>query len=57
MLWAIVIPTLPHEPSKPWGGRLRVPDRARLTGILFVLKSGIPWGYLPVEMGCGSGVT
>jgi transposase len=28
-----------------------------LTGILFVLKSGIPWEDLPQEMGCGSGVT
>ena len=28
-----------------------------LTGILFVLKSGIPWEMLPQEMGCGSGMT
>ena len=28
-----------------------------LTGILFVLKTGIPWKYLPKEMGCGSGMT
>ena len=26
-----------------------------LTGILFVLRSGIPWNMLPREMGCGSG--
>lgn len=32
-------------------------DRAALTGIIFVLKSGIPWEMLPQEMGCGSGVT
>ena len=32
-------------------------DRAVLTGILFVLRSGIPWRMLPPEMGCGSGVT
>lgn len=56
-LWAIVAPLLPPEPPKPKGGRPRVPDRAALTGILFVLKTGIPWEYLPVEMGCGSGVT
>nr|CUV21041.1 protein of unknown function [Ralstonia solanacearum]CUV22513.1 protein of unknown function [Ralstonia solanacearum]CUV31604.1 protein of unknown function [Ralstonia solanacearum]CUV32563.1 protein of unknown function [Ralstonia solanacearum]CUV41245.1 protein of unknown function [Ralstonia solanacearum] len=30
-------------------------DRAVLTGILFVLQSGIPWEMLPQEMGCGSG--
>src|SRR5665213_3062672 len=27
------------------------------TGILFVLRTGIPWEMLPAEMGCGSGVT
>ncbi len=56
-LWAIVSPLLPPDPPKPKGGRPRVSDRACLTGILFVLKTGIPWEYLPVEMGCGSGVT
>jgi transposase len=38
-------------------GRARVPDRACLTGIVFVLKTGIQWEYLPQEMGCGSGMT
>ncbi|MGH7511242.1 MAG: IS5 family transposase [Gemmatimonadales bacterium] len=56
-LWAIVEPLLPPEPPKPKGGRPRVPDRACLTGILFVLRSGIPWELLPRELGCGSGVT
>ena len=32
-------------------------DRAALTGILFVLKTGISWEYLPAEMGCGNGIT
>jgi hypothetical protein len=27
------------------------------TGILFVLRSGIPWEMLPQELGCGSGMT
>ena len=56
-LWAIVEPLLPAEPPKPKGGRPRIPDRACLTGILFVLKTGIPWEYLPAELGCGSGLT
>lgn len=56
-LWVIVEPLLPTEPPKPKGGRPRVSDRAALTGIIFVLKSGIPWEMLPLEMGCGSGVT
>ena len=56
-LWALVAPLLPPEPPKPKGGRPRVSDRAALTGIIFVLKSGIPWEMLPQEMGCGSGMT
>jgi len=56
-LWEIVDPLLPEEPPKPQGGRPRVQDRAALTGIVFVLKSGIPWEMLPKEMGCGSGST
>ncbi|MDP8951752.1 MAG: IS5 family transposase [Actinomycetota bacterium] len=56
-LWAVVEPLLPEDPPKPKGGRPRVGDRAALTGILFVLKTGIPWEMLPQEMGCGSGMT
>jgi transposase len=56
-LWTVVEPLLPAERPKPKGGRPRVPDRAALTGILFVLRSGLPWEMLPQEMGCGSGMT
>ena len=56
-LWDVVEPLLPQEPPKPKGGRPRIDNRAALTGILFVLKSGIPWEMLPQEMGCGSGMT
>ncbi len=56
-LWAIVEPLLPALPPKPRGGRPRVPDRAALAGIVFVLRSGIPWEMLPRELGCGSGMT
>jgi transposase len=56
-LWALLAPLLPPEPPRPRGGRPRVPNRATLTGILFVLKAGIPWEMLPQEMGCGSGMT
>ena len=56
-LWTIIAPLLPQEPPKPKGGRPRIPDRAALTGIIFVLTTGLPWEYLPREMGCGSGMT
>ncbi len=56
-LWAVVEPLLPKPPPRPRGGRPRVGDRQALTGILFVLKSGIPWSMLPRELGCGSGMT
>lgn len=57
-LWAIVAPLLPGHRSGPGQrGRPPVDDRAALTGILFVLRSGIPWEMLPKEMGCGSGMT
>jgi transposase len=28
-----------------------------LAGILFVLRTGLPWEDLPQELGCGSGMT
>jgi transposase len=56
-LWLIIEPLLPPVSLKPKGGRPPVPSRAALTGILFVLRTGIPWEMLPAEMGCGSGVT
>ncbi len=56
-LWNAIAPLLPPERPKPKGGRPRVPDRAALTGIVFVLKTGLPWEYLPQELGCGSGIT
>lgn len=57
-LWEIIEPVIPVKPRRfKHPGRKRVPDRACLTGILFVLTTGIPWEYLPKEMGCGSGMT
>ena len=56
-LWDLVEPFLPAPRRRPKGGRPRVSDRACLTGILFVLRSGIPWHMIPQELGCGSGMT
>jgi transposase len=58
-LWRLIKPLLP-EPKRRrrrHPGRRPLGNRAALTGILFVLKTGIPWEYLPAEMGCGSGMT
>ena len=51
-LWAAIEPLLPSEPPKPKGGRPRCDDRTALAGIVFVLRSGIPWEMLPRELGC-----
>jgi transposase len=56
-LWARVEVLIPPAREYPKGGRPRVSDRAALTGILFVLRTGIQWEDLPKEMGCGSGMT
>ncbi len=58
-LWAEIEPVLP--PPKPrrfrYPGRKPMDRRKVLTGILYVLKTGIPWEYLPQELGCGSGMS
>jgi len=56
-LWKEIEPLLPVPRPKPDGGRPPVSNRSCLIGIIFVLKTGIPWRFLPKELGCGSGVT
>lgn len=56
-LWSLIETHLPVHAPSPKGGRPRIGNRAALTGILFVLKTGIPWEYLPRELGCGSGMS
>jgi transposase len=56
-LWSTIEPHLPPHKPRFWGGRPPIDDRCALTGIVFVLKTGIPWEELPQEMGCGSGMT
>src|SRR5215467_7129153 len=58
-LWEIIQPLLPSPKRRRfrYPGRKPVGDRQALTGILFVLKTGIPWEDLPAEMGCGCGMT
>jgi transposase len=56
-LWGLIEPLLPIRLPKPKGGRPRLTDRACLAGIIFVLRSGIPWQMLSKKLGCGSGMT
>ena len=58
-LWETVKALLPKPKRrrKRYPGRKPKDQRAVLTGILFVLRSGIPWEMLPQEMGCGTGMT
>ena len=58
-LWVLIEPVFPAPKPrrKKYPGRKPISDRQALTGILFVLKTGIPWEYLPQELGCGSGMT
>jgi transposase len=45
----VIGPMLAAKLPKPKGGRPRVPDRAALEGIVYVLRSGIPWRMPPEE--------
>jgi transposase len=57
-LWGLVEPLIPKVKRRHrYPGRKRIDDRRVLTGIVFVLKTGIGWEHLPQEMGCGSGMT
>jgi transposase len=58
-LWKIIEPLFPppKRRRRRHAGRKPLTNHQALTGILFVLKTGIPWEYLPREMGCGSGMS
>lgn len=55
-LWERIEPLLPRHERSPQGGRPWVDDRVALAGIVFVLRTGIPWNAMPVELDC-SGLT
>ncbi len=49
-LWNRIEPLLPSAEPKPEGGRPPISDRAALTSILFVPRTGCRWEYLPQEL-------
>lgn len=56
-LWNEIEEFFPKERRSRKGGRPRVSNRACLTGIVYVLRTGVPWRFVPKELECGSGVT
>ena len=58
-LWGIIEPLLPpaKKRRRRHPGRKPIDNRRALCAILFVLKTGLPWEYLPQELGWGSGMT
>lgn len=57
-LWELIEPFFPvKERRVRYPGRKPLGNLQCLTGIVFVLRTGIPWEWLPQEMGCGCGMT
>ena len=57
-LWELIEPLLPVKQRRfRYPGRKRIGDRETLSGVLFVLYTGIAWRHLPLELGFGSGAT
>lgn len=56
-VWSEIESLFPPQVPSRKGGRPPVRHRQALTGIIFILRTGLPWNMLPQEMNCGSGVT
>lgn len=56
-LWAVIEPLLPRHLPSAKGGRPRLGDRQALTGIRFILRTGMAWEDLPTELPCGCGMS
>ena len=47
--WKKIEPLFPRLPKNPRGGRPWIENRRVVEGILWILRSGAPWKYLPKE--------
>jgi transposase len=57
-LWVRLEPLIPRKARRfRYPGRRPLDDREVLSGILFVLSTGVGWERLPKELGFGSGMT
>jgi transposase len=48
---------VPERGTASEPGRKQLDNRATLSGILFILMTGLPWNSLPGNLGFGSGAT
>ena len=51
-LWDDIEHLFPEPEASPLGGRPWVPNRVALTVVVFVLKTGLAWQDVPLELGC-----
>jgi len=60
-LWRRIQPLIPQPRRKnrhvQYAGRKRSEDRKIMTGIIFSLKTGVPWQFLPATSQWPSGYT
>lgn len=57
-LWEVIEPLFPVKKRRfRHAGREPIDNGKALSAILFVLRTGIPWEYLPQELGWDSGMT
>ncbi|MBY8889477.1 transposase, partial [Streptomyces sp. PTM05] len=51
-LWDRIAPLLPTRPARRHRhpGRLPVPDRVALAGIVYVLRKGVAWRDVPCQV-------
>lgn len=53
-LWACIERWIPKRRRSAAGGRMPVPDRVVMSGILYRLRTGCQWDAIPSEFGSGS---
>jgi len=58
-VWEAIEPLIPNLRPNPKNhqGRKPVPHREALSGILYVLRTGVSWEELPLDLGWGTGMT
>jgi putative transposase len=55
-LWKIIQPILTELDPPSWTGRERIDQRPALNGIIYQMRSGCQWNYLPEQFGDDSSI-